>query len=159
MKASHIQIQDMSSKLRKAFQRKEPDIGGNNFFTGEYDRGTGDIGLNTSSPKDWALFWEQVLKEKPPGPLPRGTLAVMMATHSAGDPVEFEPESIFRMSGATSVNWKRIHTAAPDGKSRYAVLLIPQGRDFQYYKDIFPAGNQPAAKAEIPTLKPAAPSK
>ena len=43
MKASHLAIDDQSSRLRKAFAREAPAIGGNNFFTGEYESGGGSI--------------------------------------------------------------------------------------------------------------------
>ena len=140
--ARRISIENKTSKPRTAFNGPMPEIGGNNFFTGEYDE-EGITGINGGDPRDWQFFWQRHLKTDPPGDLPLGARALMIAEHHEGDPVEFEPESVVLDDGGLTVNWKRVHTASPEkpgGKSRFAVLLVPGNSDSQYYRDVFPHG-------------------
>lgn len=160
MKASRLSIDDQSQKRRKLFSRlsrKPAEIGGNNFFAGTYDRGTGSIGMTVDNNRDWDLFWEQVLGQQPPGPLPKGSIAVMIAEHRAGDPVSFEAEKIVLKDGEISIDWKRLHTATPDkeaGPSQFAVLILPKARNSQTYHDVFVAEEQrQAAEALAKDLK------
>lgn len=143
---SKINIEDKRSPLEKGFNGENlPEIGGCNFFTGEYDSGTGHIGLNTDDPNDWKLFWQQALGIEPPAPLPKGAKAIMLAEHHVDDPIAFVPESVSWDGSNTSVKWQKLHLADPanpGAKSRYAILLIPASGVCEATSDVFIAEEQ-----------------
>lgn len=140
MKAVKINIDDRASKLRHSFNGEPlPEINGCNFFTGDYDAGNGLIGMNSADPDTWDLFWRSIVKQEPPGKLPEGAMAIMIAHDSKNDPLEYFPESVVHENDGTTVRWQRRHIKAedaPDMKSQFAVLLIPAGDDVQYYTDV-----------------------
>jgi hypothetical protein len=153
LKASKIDISDAAARLMKrAVATPVPVIDGNNFFSGEYDSGSGSIGFTIDSPEEWEQFWRNTLKEEPPGPLPKRCKAIMIAEHHPGDPVELIPERIAREGKEIKVIWQRIHTAMPDSKpgpSRYAVLLIPNRSQSQYFNDVYLAEEQRRAAEDM----------
>lgn len=140
MKAVKLPIDDRASKLRHSFNGEPmPEINGANFFTGDYDAGNGLIGMNSDDPETWNMFWRNIVKQEPPGKLPDGAMAIMIAHNSKDDPVEYFPENILHENDGTTVRWQRRHTKMPDHpetKSQFAVLLIPAGDDQQYYRDV-----------------------
>ena len=101
-KRAHVTVEDRSSRLRKAFHRAAPAIGGDNLFTGEYSGRFSHLSITSSSQYDWQTFWSHV-GDKPPGPLPRGATAIMIAENSSGDPVKLEPSSVVRRGGNITV--------------------------------------------------------
>lgn len=106
------------------------DINGFNFFTGEYTRKPGEARSlsNTQDPGQWEEFWRDALGEEPPGPLPKGAWAIMLAQNTPPDHVKIEPESLVMDDDGLKVVWKRIHLAGQPGgpkTSRYAVLVLP----------------------------------
>jgi hypothetical protein len=146
-KSTKVDVEDRSSGLRKAFHREAPTIGGNNLFTGEYSGNLTLFGMTSSSKLDWETFWTQIAGEKPPGPLPRGATAIMIAEDAKGDPVSLQPASIVREGGDVTVNWNRVHAApGASGKSSYAILLVPKASITSIYTDVQPKPAQPAVK-------------
>ena len=140
MKGSKITIDDRASKLRHSFNGQPlPEINGCNFFTGDYDARNGLIGMTSSDPDTWDMFWRSIVKQEPPGKLPDGAMAIMIAHDTKGDPVEYFPESAVHENDGTTVRWQRRHLKAddqPDAKSQFAVLLIPDGDNTEYYTDV-----------------------
>ncbi len=147
MKSSRIPIENKLTGLKKVFDRiEEPCIDGCNFFTGDYVGRGGSFGATVDNQSDWQMFWRSSFNCDPPGPLPKGAMALMMGESGLpGDPVELIPESVVRRNERTEVSWQRVHTAQPgepERKSQYAVLLVPKDHDYQVYRDVFLAEDQ-----------------
>lgn len=107
------------------------DIDGCNFFTGEYGQKPGErCSLsNTQDAAQWDDFWKTCMKENPPGPLPQGAYAILLAEYKIGKPVAYEPESLTMEDDGLKVVWNRIQLAGePRGsrRSRYGVLILPE---------------------------------
>jgi hypothetical protein len=145
MEASRIPIDDRSTGFRKG----DPLVADANFFTGQYDAGSGFVGFTVTDIGDWYSFWHSTVGETPPGPLPKGAKAVMLAQHHADDPVSFFPEKVARDDSGISIHWQRRHIGEEADnrgrKSRFAVLVVPDVPDSQIYRDIFPAEERRAA--------------
>jgi hypothetical protein len=151
---SSIAVEDKRSGLSLRFAKKNdlPAIDGSNFITGEYSRGNGSIGFNSADPAIWDSFWRNTVGQEPPGKLPKGAMAVMIAQHCDEDPVELIPEKITRDNKGITVNWNRLHTRDPGGPkdkpSRFAVLILPmKGGNTQFYRDVY-AFEERAAEAK-----------
>lgn len=127
-----------------------PEIGGNNFFTGEFKGGNGTFGLTAIDQDEWEKMWETI-GDEPPGRLPRNSIAVLQAVkESKGtEALAFEPSRIAlaaaeMMNGDRKINidWNRLHVDLSEdmrAHPRYAVLLLPnKGRLKASFNDIWP---------------------
>jgi hypothetical protein len=147
VKSSRIPIENKLTGLKKVFDRApNPCINGSNLFTGDYTGGSGSMGMTVDNDADWRMFWTGTFKCDPPGPLPKGAMAIMIGESGLpGDPVELVPESIVRTNKNIDISWQRVHTAEPGGpekKSQFAVLVVPKARNSQVYHDVFVAEEQ-----------------
>ncbi|MEZ0226282.1 MAG: hypothetical protein ACAH83_17125 [Alphaproteobacteria bacterium] len=128
---SKIDIEDKRSPLEKDFNGESlPEIGGCNFFYGEYSGAPNEQRSlsNTQDNAQWEDFWRTCLKEEPPGPLPKGAHAILLAGYDRGNPVAHEPESLTYEDDGLKVLWNRIQLRGEpqgSGKSRYGVLILP----------------------------------
>jgi hypothetical protein len=147
-----IRIDDHQTPLKKAFRGvKTPAINGDNFFSGQYRGGTGHVGMVASDNDDWTMFWRTTLGQEPPGPLPKGAKAVMVAEHNADNPVALVPVNISWDGKDTTIKWERIFLKTPENpnpQSWYAVLLIPEGGNSETYIDV-PLAERQRQKKEL----------
>jgi hypothetical protein len=126
-----IEIEDHRSPLQKSSSGAAAiDINGCNFFYGEYDEKPGErCSLsNTQDPEQWDDFWKTCLKQNPPGPLPPGSHAILVAEYHAGKPVAYELEKLTFEDDGIKVLWNRIQLKGEpqgSGRSRYGVLVLP----------------------------------
>ncbi len=105
-----------------------PLVGGCNFFTGEF-KGEGFIEISGGlQPRDWEFFWRRHAGTEPPGPLPDGALAMLIAGGNGGEPTLMRPLKAALKDNVAHVDW--LFTETGSGPSSYAILIVP-GKDLK----------------------------
>ncbi len=126
-----------------------PLIEGCNFFSGEDEFAGGDessIRISGGIDKrQWEFFWRRHAGTEPPGRLPEGALAVLMASRGITDPTTMELESLRLDNDETHISWKCTHTALPGdmvGRMSYAILVVPGKELKESFSEVYCAEEQ-----------------
>jgi len=117
-----------------------PTINGSNLFVGDYKGIAGKIGSVASTEEEWNALW-QTLGDKPPGPLPKGAIAVFEVLVEKDRQVTLEPMSVVQNGQDIMIAWERrniSHKEPGAAHPHYTVLLLPEGQLTASFMDSWP---------------------